>query len=369
VEETNRIVQVGTQQRSMAHFIEAKQRFIDSGLIGQVHMVRTVWNANSGYLSPVPAGMETKPQGLDWEACLGSLPKIPWDPKRYFNRFAYFDFSTGGQTGGLFVHWVDVVHWYLGLHKSKSAVALGGIFQHKDGRDTADNINAIVDYDEGLNVSFEATISDMIPKQAADIVFMGTGGRLSIVRGGYRFIPAAKGGEEITSPGSPEEAHMANWLDCVRTRKPPNCDVVEGHYSATACHLLNLATNADRVTGAGGKYEAAFAALIVTTPLAAHRAAPAATGATITTGARPRRFSRRSFSTPAASTFASTRSRPATRTRPWRPTTCWCWTIAARAGARRPRKPSSGLSPRARAWWSFTRPVTRSATPPSSAIT
>ena len=241
VRETKRIVQVGTQQRSMAHFIEAKQRFIDSGLIGQVHMVRTVWNANSGYLSPVPAGMETKPQGLDWEACLGWLPKIPWDPKRYFNRFAYFDFSTGGQTGGLFVHWVDVVHWYLGLHKAKSAVALGGIFQHNDGRDTADNINAIVDYDEGLNVSFEATISDMIPKQAADIVFMGTGGRLSIVRGGYRFIPAAKGGEEITSPGSPEEAHMANWLDCVRTRKQPNCDVVEGHYSAMACHLLNLA--------------------------------------------------------------------------------------------------------------------------------
>jgi hypothetical protein len=134
-----------------------------------------------------------------------------------------------------------VVHWYLGLHRSKSAVALGGVYQYDDGRDTADNINAVVDYDEGLNVSFEATISDMIPKQSADIVFLGTGGRLSIVRSGYRYIPAAKGAEEITSPGSPEEAHMANWLDCVRTRKQPNCDVVEGHYSAMACHLLNAA--------------------------------------------------------------------------------------------------------------------------------
>jgi len=240
VRDSKCIVQVGTQQRSMAHFIEAKQRFVDSGLLGKVHMVRTVWNGNSGYLSPVPSGMDTKPAGLDWEACLGSLPKIPWDPKRYFNRFAYFDFSTGGQTGGLFVHWVDVVHWYLGLHKAKSAVALGGIYQYADGRDTADNINAVVDYGEGLTVSFEATITDMIPKQAADIVFMGTGGRLHIVRSGYRFIPA-KGGEEITSPGSSEEAHMANWLDCVRTRKQPNCDVVEGHYSAMACHLLNMA--------------------------------------------------------------------------------------------------------------------------------
>lgn len=241
VRETKRVVQVGMQQRSMAHFIEAKQRFFDSGLIGKVHMVRTVWNANGGYLTPVPDGMAAKPAGLDWNACLGSLPKIPWDPKRYFNRFAYFDLSTGGQTGGLFVHWVDVAHWYLGLHKAKSAVSLGGVYQHNDGRDTADNINAIVDYDEGVNISFEATISDMIPKESADIVFLGTGGRLHIVRSGYRFIPAAKGAQEITSSGSPEHAHMANFLDCVRTRKQPNADVVEGHYSAMACHLLNLA--------------------------------------------------------------------------------------------------------------------------------
>ena len=77
VRETKRIVQVGTQQRSMANFIEAKQRFLDSGAIGQVNMVRTIWNANRGYLEKVPPGMEQKPPGLDWEACLGWLPKIP----------------------------------------------------------------------------------------------------------------------------------------------------------------------------------------------------------------------------------------------------------------------------------------------------
>ena len=102
VRETRRVAQVGVQQRSMAHFIEAKQRFFDSGAIGRVHMVRTYWNANRGYLTPIPPGMEQKPAGLDWDACLGWLPKIPWDPARYFNRFAYWDFSTGGQTGGVF---------------------------------------------------------------------------------------------------------------------------------------------------------------------------------------------------------------------------------------------------------------------------
>ncbi len=243
VRETNRILQVGVQQRSMAHFIEAKQKFFDSGMIGQVHMVRTIWNGNSGYLTPVPPGMEQKPAGLDWERCLGWLPKIPWDPKRYFNRFAYWDFSTGGQTGGLFVHMVDVVHWYLNMRRPLSAVAAGGIYQYDDGRDTPDNVNFALEYPEKVTVTFEATITDMIGRESADIVFMGSGGRLHIFRSGYRFLPAGSRGaaSDITAPGSPEESHMANWLDCIRSRKQPNADVVEGHYSAMACHIGNMA--------------------------------------------------------------------------------------------------------------------------------
>ncbi len=241
VRETKRVVQVGVQQRSLAHFIEARERFFSSGLIGKVHMVRTYWNANGGYLTPVPPGMEAKPEGLDWNACLGWLPKIAWDPKRYFNRFAYFDQATGGQTGGLFVHMVDVVHWYLGIQRPVSAVGMGGIYQYDDGRDTADNVNLLLDYPEKLNVSFEATITDLIPKETADIVFFGRGGRLQIFRRGYRFLPAGKGEPEITAGPSPEVAHMANWLDCVRTRRQPNANVVDGHYAAMACHIGNLA--------------------------------------------------------------------------------------------------------------------------------
>jgi predicted dehydrogenase len=207
-------------------------------------MVRTIWNANTGYLTPVPAGMEQKPPGLDWNACLGWLPKIPWDPKRYFNRFAYWDFSTGGQTGGLFVHMVDVIHWYLGLTKAESAVALGGIYRYPDGRDTPDNINAVVTYPQKINVTFEASITDMVRKQSADIVFLGTGGRLHIFRGGYRFIPLDPKVPEITAPGTPESAHMRNWLECIRSRKEPNANVVDGHYGAMACHIMNQAYKA-----------------------------------------------------------------------------------------------------------------------------
>jgi hypothetical protein len=81
----------------------------------------------------------------------------------------------------------------------------------------------------------------MIPKESADIVFLGSKGRLHIFRGGYRYIPAEKGAREIIGERSPESDHMRNWLECVRSRKQPNADAVSGHYSALSCHLMNIA--------------------------------------------------------------------------------------------------------------------------------
>jgi predicted dehydrogenase len=241
VRETGRIVQVGVQQRSTAHFVEAKRRFVESGRLGQVHMVRTIWNNNTWYLLKPPPGTEQKPAGLDWKACLGSLPEIPWDPKRFFNRYAYRDLCCG-QTGGLFVHQIDVVQWYLGITKPVSAVAGGGIYQYDDGRDTPDNINLVLEYPEKMSVTFEASLTDDVPRENEDIVFIGTGGRLHIFRYGYRFIPAGSKDRQadITAAGTGDE-HMRNWLDCIRTRKQPNATVEQGHYGAMACHIGNIA--------------------------------------------------------------------------------------------------------------------------------
>ncbi|MEA2063889.1 MAG: hypothetical protein U9P14_09350, partial [Gemmatimonadota bacterium] len=224
-----------------------------SGLIGEVNMVRTIWNGNGGYTAKAPPGMEKKPAGLDWDTCLAWLPKIPWDPKRYFNRFAYWDYSTGGQTGGLFVHMVDVVHWYLNIKKPESAVAQGGIYYHNDGRDTPDNINLALKYPEKVNVTFEANITDMSSPEVADIIFMGSGGRLSIFRSSYTFLSGRdKGREErihIKAPYGSTMPHIQNWFDCIRSRHRPEADEVEGHYSSMACHLGNMAYKQNKVIG------------------------------------------------------------------------------------------------------------------------
>lgn len=246
--EYKRVIQVGTQQRSMPHFAEAKERFFDSGRIGRVTMVRTIWNGNRAYRNQAPPpGMETKPPGLDWELCQGDLPKVPWNPKRYFNHYVYWDYSTNAQVGGLFVHLVDVVHWYLNLHAPLACVAIGGIYLEPEDRDTADNFNAILEYPGKINVTFEANVTDMIQKESADIVFMGEGGRLRIFRYGYEFLPAGhdKTGEAVRSGPSPD-LHVAHWLECIRTRKKPNCNEIEGHYSAMACHIANIAYKENR---------------------------------------------------------------------------------------------------------------------------
>ena len=239
VRENKRILQVGTQQRSYPHFIEAKERFIDSGLIGKITMVRTIWNANEAYRNQKPPdGFEKKPEGMDWKVCQGDLPKVPWNPKRYFNHYVYWDYSTNAQMGGLFVHMVDVVHWYLKVERPLSASCMGGVYLGREDRDTADNINAILEYPGDLLVTFEANVTDLIRSESENMVFMGTGGRLNIFRWGYRFLPSEKSAEEIKAGPSPE-LHVANWLDCIRSRKKPYCDEVAGHYSAMACHICN----------------------------------------------------------------------------------------------------------------------------------
>jgi hypothetical protein len=119
---------------------------------------------------------------------------------------------------------------------------MGGIYQFPDGRDTSDNVNLILDYPEKLNVTFEASLTERVPFENTDIVFIGDGGTLHIFRYGYRFKPAGEKDvkAQITAPGT-RDNHMGNWLDCVRSRKEPNATVEQGHYSAMACHIGNIA--------------------------------------------------------------------------------------------------------------------------------
>lgn len=241
VREAKRIVQIGTQQRSIAVVREAKARFIDSGVMGQITMVHCYWGRNGGYLAPrIPEEFRQKPADLDWDQWLGPLPKIPYDPLRFLRAFLFWGSSTG-PTGNLLVHYLDIVHWYLGLKRPDAASAMGAIYHYKDGRDVPDTFSSILRYPEGVQVAFDCCVVDTSPQESTDLVFIGSGGRLHVFREGYRFLPSQsnKALGTITAPGEDGPLHVQNWLECIRTRQEPNCGVVDSHYLAAACHLAN----------------------------------------------------------------------------------------------------------------------------------
>ncbi|MCS6953150.1 MAG: Gfo/Idh/MocA family oxidoreductase [Bryobacteraceae bacterium] len=62
-----RVVQVGTQGRGLPNYVEAKQKYIDTGIMGKVGLARTWYTSNTGYIRTAPPGFERKPEGLDWE--------------------------------------------------------------------------------------------------------------------------------------------------------------------------------------------------------------------------------------------------------------------------------------------------------------
>ncbi|HYW45285.1 MAG TPA: Gfo/Idh/MocA family oxidoreductase [Bryobacteraceae bacterium] len=235
----NRICQVGMQQRSGKHYLEAKREYMDTGKLGKITLARTWWHGNSYHLRKAPAELQKQPSNLDWAHFLGPLKWRDWDPQQYYNWRAYLDFG-GGQVTDLFTHWIDVVHMFLGQEIPTSAVAAGGVYNYKDGRTAPDTINVLLEYPAPYTATFEATLVPGIT--GAGIEFCGTQGKLYIDRAGYTFTPAGRNAQPVVVKGTTnlDRDHIENFLECVKSRNLPNGDVLIGHRSAQASHLGNL---------------------------------------------------------------------------------------------------------------------------------
>jgi len=242
-----RICQVGMQQRSGRHYLQAKAEYLDSGKLGKVPLCRTWWHGNGYHLRKAPASLQTKPSNLDWSRFLGPVKWRDYDPQQYFNWRAYLDFG-GGQVTDLFTHWIDVVHMFMGQDTPISASASGGVYAYKDGRTAPDTINVLLEYPTQFTATFEATLVPGIT--GAGIEFCGTEGKLWIDRSRYEFTPKGRGATPVVVPAEPgkppmndslTQSHVNNFLDCTKSRKLPNGDVLIGHRSAQASHLGNIA--------------------------------------------------------------------------------------------------------------------------------
>jgi predicted dehydrogenase len=251
----DRICQVGAQQRSGSHYIQARDEYLKAGKLGKINMVRTWWNDGAGGANPqranetvkaeapaghgVPPNMKEKPADLDWNRYLGRARWRAWDPPQYFNFRNYRDFS-GGILADKFVHWVDVVHMFMDEDGPISVDNTGGLFVAKDGRDVQDTISLHLEYPGRWVCTYTNLAQAGLPREG--IEFCGSKGHLRIDRTKFEYFPAGPNATPLTVECKTDlvAEHVEDFLNSCRSRKLPKGDVALGHRSAQAAHLGNL---------------------------------------------------------------------------------------------------------------------------------
>jgi predicted dehydrogenase len=138
----NKIMAVGTQQRSSTHFQKAVE-IVRSGKLGKVFWVQT-WN----YENISPTGMGRYPDGeapsyVDYDRWLGPAPKRAFNPNRFHLLFRWFFDYAGGMMSDWGVHLNDIVLWALDAKGPKTVYSTGGIFTTDDDRDTPDTLQVV----------------------------------------------------------------------------------------------------------------------------------------------------------------------------------------------------------------------------------
>jgi predicted dehydrogenase len=262
----NKVVQVGTQRKSTPHLIEAKKKFVDSGLLGKISHVDMCcyyhMRANGD-----PA-VEPVPDFFDYDMWTGPAPLLPYTGlphKRWWRTMMEYG---NGITGDMCVHMFDTVRWMLDLGWPKSINASGGIFVQKGGQSTiADTQTATFEYDE-LNCLWQhrswGTPAD--PEYPWAFVLYGDKGTLKGSTMRYDFIPQGEGEkvrgdvvyerekypEDLTEKDIELNAapatrlHMLDFLKAIEDGGRPVADIEEGHISTATCILANLSMELGR---------------------------------------------------------------------------------------------------------------------------
>lgn len=244
VRKHGRVLQVGSQQRSMA-INRLACEFVRSGGLGRLIEVRAL-NYTSARESPAklpPA--ESVPEGLDWNRWLGQAADRPFN-RKWMDWMDWRDFA-GGEMTNWGAHGVDQIQWALGADQA-GPVEIRPLTVGRNGQ-------VGMTYAEGVVVNF---ILDKGPTGGA--VFIGERGKLEINRNKITSNPPEIAAEILESLDVAEEErkwsdktalwqardHLQNWLDCVKSREKPVADVEIGHRSITVCHLANIARRVGR---------------------------------------------------------------------------------------------------------------------------
>lgn len=232
-----RVVQAGTQRRSDGYF-RAGAEVVDSGVLGTINRVSASIVFNQPRWARDVAGIRSS--DIDWEAYLLHLPARPFDA-RLLARWQLYRETSNGMPGLWMTHYADAVHLLTGAGYPSGAIALGGIYVWKDGREHADTFHALLVYPEGFLFDWGMGLGN-----ASGTHFTVHGTRSTL--DAERWTLATEAGTEPPTPIPPISmtGHMANGLECLRSRATPAADIETGHQHAVATILAAQAFEAGR---------------------------------------------------------------------------------------------------------------------------
>ena len=250
------VVQVGTQHRSEP-YPQAACELIQTGALGEVSKVETVWNYHGPRWRGRREVNQLRAEDTDWRKWLMTKPPRPFDPQLYFEFRLYKEFSSGIVDQWM-SHAIDLVHWFMGDRHLQSVVAHGGIFAWRDGRQNPDTFQALLEYPKGFMVSYSTSFGNDAPSftryMGKKATLMNVGGegspRYKLVeeKGNHEDNPdidQLRAEREVLLPGDKtlpprgmgdlDLNHMENWFECLRSRQQPRSTVSDGYAHSLAC--------------------------------------------------------------------------------------------------------------------------------------
>ncbi|HZS55779.1 MAG TPA: Gfo/Idh/MocA family oxidoreductase [Bryobacteraceae bacterium] len=272
VHETNRVLQVGSQTTSADQWWKAKKAIAD-GMIGKMIMSQGSYHRNSiegewNYPIEADAGPDGKGDNyIDWKTWLGPAPKRAWDADRFFRFRKYWDYS-GGIATDLFFHVVAPMNicWDKPQYPVK-VMASGGRYVFTNDREVPDTFHLLAEYPEGHSLVLSSSMANsqhipglirghegtiimvehgMFEAPTPDIVVRPEKVRIEGQQGRHPFPDYKFGADEIriaVDQYDPMQAHIGNFLECMRSRQKPHLDV------ETAAHaqiLISLSVDSYR---------------------------------------------------------------------------------------------------------------------------
>ncbi len=248
---SNRVVTIGLQHQSSGELADAKQ-WIKDGLVGKVTQIETWMSRNTPrgkgqWVRPIPS--DCNPGNVKWDAFLNGRPKRAFDANRFINWRLFWEFSGGNVTENM-VHQIAWTMRALDLPLPSGAYMSGGVFSEKDGREVPDTIAVTLDFPNDVVLTWQSTFSNN--RYGIGDRILGSHGTIERLAGstdmvtgksqsGLRYYPEKTNRADgaMLEGQSKDQNHMANFIECVRSRKEPNAPVEIGYRSAVAAHMAN----------------------------------------------------------------------------------------------------------------------------------